>query len=238
MTTSEINWAAYSEHYDLLCESNDAYSEIVDAFIKFCRERQLSNDLRVVDLGAGTGNFTLKMTEYFSEGQIFHVDANEEMNKIANAKYDRIAINKPIIIESEVQSIEFPEKSIDLIVCVNALYAMQPQLLVLRKIYDWLKPGGLFYIIDLGRPMDARDWGLHFLKTAARQRWLLKYIRDSFRAREVIKQNKITTLAQESGRYWTHDTNEFGNTLEGVGFTVETLHSCYRGYADLAICRR
>lgn len=238
MTTTEIDWTAYSEHYDLLCETNDVYTDMVDTFLSYCEEVQIAPDAKIVDLGAGTGNFLLKIGARLPESALFHVDSNREMNALASNKYENTLMRQPTLIEEPVQSVDFPPDSIDLIICVNALYAMNPQSLILQKIYTWLRPGGVFYVVDLGRTMDSTDWGLHFLKTAAKQRTLLKYMRDTLKAREVIKQNRLSTIAQETGRYWTHETEEFGEALKSAGFSIEILEPCYRGYADLAVCRK
>lgn len=237
-TAVEMDWSAYSEHYDLLCETNDSYTHLIQDFISFCKDKGFSRSSVIADVGAGTGNFLMSVANIFDQGALFHIDSNRDMNSIAMRKYDNLSTARPIVIESDCQQVDLPANSVDLIVCINALYAITPQEEVLLKFKDWLKPSGFLYVVDLGRKMDSSDWGAHFLKQAFKERRVFRYINDAIKAREVIRQNNITSLAQESGRYWQHGTIDFGQTLETSGFTVDKLETCYRGYADLAICRK
>jgi len=221
-----------------MCLHNDSYEQNIEEFTKYVSGLNLPPKCRVADIGAGTGNFICQISKVIPYAEFTHVDSNREMNQIALKKYDQYKLPNVRVIEDDIQRLDFPDHEFDLIVCVNALYAMVPQDLVLRKMRDWLKPNGVFYVIDLGREMKTVDWGVHFLRTAYKQRRLLAYLNDAFlRGREVLRQNRLTTIAQNSGRYWMHETASFGEQLLEAGFEIERLEPCYRGYADLAICR-
>ncbi|NCF32999.1 MAG: methyltransferase domain-containing protein, partial [Proteobacteria bacterium] len=60
---------------------------------------------------------------------------------------------------------EIPGHSQDLIICVNALYAMADPQMVLRRIRRLLKPGGKFFLIDFGREMNVTRWSLYLLRS-------------------------------------------------------------------------
>ena len=234
----EINWSAYASQYDLMCHHNSYYDENIDELLRYLDSINFDGKSRIADIGAGTGNFICELAKKYPQASFTHIDANREMNKIALRKYETLKLQNIQVIEEEVQRLDFQDYKFDLVLCINALYAMSPQQLVLSKIRSWVAPTGFLYVLDLGRKMDSTDWGLHFLRKAARERQLLTYLTDTFvRGREVFKQNKMTTVAQDSGRYWTHETKDFGTTLEDSGFKVDVLKTCYRGYADLAICR-
>jgi len=237
-TDSEIDWSKYAQQYDLMCHHNDAYEENLNDLIKFVDSLDLKSTSSIIDIGAGTGNFLCELSARFPHGKLVHLDSNREMNKIALEKYGQLSIPNVQIVEEEVQRADFQQGQFDLAICVNALYAMNPQDLILSKIRSWLADDGYLYVIDLGRKMDSWDWGRHFLRQSFREKRLLEYLRDAVtRGREVLKQNNMTTIAQESGKYWTHDTSQFGQILETAGFRIQRLERCYRGYADLAICR-
>ncbi|NIU07971.1 MAG: methyltransferase domain-containing protein, partial [Phycisphaerae bacterium] len=142
------------------------------------------------------------------------------------------------IIQRSVQTLEFEPESFDLIICVNALYAIHPQRSVLRKVHTWLKPTGKFFVIDFGRKQRTIDWAIYLFRESMKRRRVGTYMKALLESHEIIKQNRRSTRGQMSGRYWTHSTTEFGNVLRDCGFTVDELATCYRGYADLAICRK
>ena len=237
-TEAEIDWGKYAQQYDLMCRHNDAYEENVSALAQFVQTINLNPTCSIVDIGAGTGNFICELSKVLPSANFVHLDANREMNNIALRKYEKQKIGNVQIIEEQVQRADLPVDTFSLAICVNSLYAMNPQELILSKIHQWLAPDGYLYVIDLGRKMDSWDWGRYFLRQAFREKRLLEYLTDAVaRGREVLRQNNMTTIAQDSGRYWTHETSQFGQVLESAGFKIEKLETCYRGYADLAICR-
>ena len=233
----EIDWGAYAVQYDLMCSHNSYYGENIEQLLDYLESIGFDGKSHIADIGAGTGNFITELANKYPDATFTHIDSNREMNKIALQKYDSIGLANVQVIEEDVQRLDFSEGSFDLVLCINALYAMQPQQFVLTKIRKWIAPKGLLYVLDLGRKMDSTDWGLHFLRKATKEGRLISYLTDSLlRGREVFKQNQMTTIAQDSGRYWTHETEDFGTTLAASGYQIELLESCYRGYADLAIC--
>ena len=160
------------------------------------------------------------------------------MNEIALSKYETLNLQNVRVIEEPVQRAEFAAGSFDLVICVNALYAMNPQELILAKLRGWIDPSGFLYVIDLGRRMDSWDWGRHFFKEAYKQKRLLSYLTDAVsRGREVLRQNNMTRIAQETGQYWIHETDEFREALISAGFKIQEIEPCYRGYADRAVCK-
>lgn len=235
----EINWSAYATQYDLMCHHNNSYEENIAGLLNYVSDLDLDKNCRIADIGAGTGNYICELSKILPEARFTHLDSNREMNLIAVNKYEESGIKNICVIEEDIQRVEFQPDQFDLVICVNALYAMNPQELILAKIRDWMASDGILYVIDLGRKMNSIDWGYHFLKKAAKERRLLEYLNDTFiHGREVLKQNRLTTAAQDSGRYWTHGTSGFGEILANSGFEIETLEPCYRGYSDLAICRK
>jgi ubiquinone/menaquinone biosynthesis C-methylase UbiE len=235
----EIDWSAYATQYDLMCHHNNSYEENISELLKYVEKLGLDSNCRIADIGAGTGNYICELSNILPDARFTHLDSNREMNLIAVDKYDSLGVKNICVIEEEIQRVEFEPGQFDLVICVNALYAMNPQEIILAKIRDWIAPTGILYVIDLGRKMDSVDWGYHFLKKATKERRLLAYLNDTFiHGREVLKQNRLTTAAQASGRYWTHETKKFGEILINSGFEIERLEPCYRGYSDLAICRK
>jgi ubiquinone/menaquinone biosynthesis C-methylase UbiE len=234
----EMDWDAYAEHYDVMCELNPSYHHNLQHLTQHVPDWNLSANPRVCDLGAGTGNYIYVLSRLISDASFVHVDFDGRMNELAQKKYLENGVSSVEIIQKNVQTIEFEPESFDLIMCVNALYAIYPQRSVLRKVHTWLKPSGTFFVIDFGRKQRTIDWAVYLFRESMKRKRVGTYMKALIDSREIIKQNRRSTRGQLSGRYWTHSTIEFGNVLKDSGFTVDELTCCYRGYADLAICRK
>jgi hypothetical protein len=109
---------------------------------------------------------------------------------------------------------------------------------VIKKIFSALKPGGHFFTIDLGREMRVFDWSKYVVASIVRARGLVGTIKTFYRARHAVTQNRAIRQAQDHHVYWKHTTSEFRKQLNEAGFQVEDLGLCYRGYCDVAICKK
>lgn len=236
--TDEMDWDAYAEHYDMMCELNPSYQENLHALAKYVANWHLPDDANICDLGAGTGNYICLLRKLLPDASFTHIDFDGKMNELAAKKYKDQGIDSVRIVCEYAQRAEMETASFDLILCVNALYAIAPQHQVLKKVRTWLKDDGRFFVIDFGRKQRTMDWAFYLFRESLKHRRIGTYVKALLQSREVIRQNRRSTKGQITGRYWTHSTSEFGNTLVDCGFEVEELFPCYRGYADLAICRK
>jgi ubiquinone/menaquinone biosynthesis C-methylase UbiE len=233
-----MDWDAYAQHYDVLCELNPAYHENIDRLIARLQQWDLPAHPRVLDLGAGTGNFILAMAKALPSAQFCHADFDSRMLALAERKYAQQGVENVRCIKKAAEELDFSESSFDLVVCVNALYAFPKKDLVLSRIRDWLSPSGKLFLIDFGRKQSTLEWTFYIFRESMKSKQIGKYAKALLESREILKQNRRATKGQESGRYWLHSTEEFGATLESVGFKVDELFECYRGYADFAVCSK
>ena len=235
--TEGIDWDAYATQYDLMAKYNPSYRENIDLLRSAIERWDIPKDATICDLGGGTGNYIAALSKTRPDAEYHHVDFDHVMNEIAREKYAKIGLSKVSVYEEYIQRIDFPEQKFDLVICINALYAVSPQEAILRKISRWLKPNGIFFIIDFGRRNRMIDWSWFVLKNLAKERGLVECAKLLFNSVETIKQNNRGSKNQDDGTYWLHSTQEFGQALTDIGFSVEELRPCYRDYCDLAICR-
>ena len=232
-----IDWESYSTQYDLLARNNPSYQDNIEALRVMLPQWNLPRSASVCDLGAGTGNYICSIAKDIPEASFVHVDADPQMNAVARAKYKREGVKNVSLVTSTIGETEFDNDSFDLIICVNALYAMDSREAVFAKIHSWLKKDGIFFVIDFGRQTNLFDWGRYIFGNMYRKEGIgacLRFVKNGF---ETIRQNRKGSKGQASGNYWLHSTDEFDRTLSEHGFRVELLRTCYRGYCDLAVCR-
>jgi ubiquinone/menaquinone biosynthesis C-methylase UbiE len=233
----EIDWDAYASQYDLLAANNPSYRENIEVLRKVVRELDLSPNAAICDIGAGTGNFICALARDLPDANFIHLDADAGMSEIARAKYNAAAVKHVQIDVLPVADAYYPPACFDLIICVNALYAMSPQQEVLQRMRRWLRPRGTLFIVDFGRRSRVLDWALHILGYVLKEKGVRECLRFIRNSRESLRQNRRGSQGQADGTYWLHSTEQFGEALEQAGFEVEQLRPCYRDYCDLAICR-
>lgn len=235
--SDEIDWDAYASQYDLLATNNPSYLENIEILRSLLKGFSLPEHPAICDLGAGTGNFICALARDIPSARFTHLDADPTMTEVAVQKYQALKLEHVDVHCCPAADAAYPAESFDLIICVNALYAMAPQGEILRKIRSWLKPSGVFFVIDYGRQVNVLDWTIYILRNVAREKGVVaaaKLLKNNI---ENIRQNRRGSHGQADGIYWLHSTEGFGSALEEAGFTVDLLRPCYRGYSDLAVCR-
>jgi ubiquinone/menaquinone biosynthesis C-methylase UbiE len=213
---------------------NPAYRDLIAHFQAFIAER-VSPTARILDVGAGTGNFILSGAQIAPNARWTHLDADDAMNAIASEKYRR-ALLQVDMIQQRGELATFQPASFDIVVSINAMYAMPEPKRLLRKLAGWLAPGGLLYLVDLGRIQNTFDWTQFLVRQNTKRMGLRRTLSVLLNEGKVISsQNRRIAKLQRAGRYWKHSRSELDIALKQAGFTVELLETCYRGYSDRAI---
>ncbi len=233
----EIDWDAYATQYDILATANPSYRENIEILRSLIPDFDLPRDPVICDIGAGTGNFICAIAQDLPSAKFVHLDADETMNQLAREKYQSAQLSNVEIKHCLASDANFAAGTFDLIICVNALYAIRPRDEFLMKARRWLKPNGIFFIIDFGRRFDALSWSLYIIGSVIKQGGLREAVRVVKNGLETLRQNRRGSDGQADGLYWLHSTEEFADELTRAGYTVDQLRTCYRGYCDLAVCR-
>jgi ubiquinone/menaquinone biosynthesis C-methylase UbiE len=170
--------------------------------------------------------------------ELTHLDLDGEMIRIAAEKYKHLGLNVKMM-HKDASKVAFPVASFDCIFSVNALYAMPEPASILRRAFHWLKPGGALFVINLGRVQNTAEWTSFLIRSNVRRLGLIRTLRVLLNEGLVIsRENRKIATAQRAGVYWQHSTEQFGELLRGIGFEVDRLQPVYRGYSDLACCRK
>jgi len=228
----KTDWSAYAAAYDLLLDHNPAYQQLLEEFENVLSEAEAPGV--IYDVGGGTGNYSQIATRRYPESSIHFIEPDRGMRLRAQEKLS--AHDNITYIDRPLQEVEPPVKA-DLVICAHALYSMpdpQDRLVELRNL---LQPGGLLFLIDLGRPLDVADWRSYLFSHLTEELGVLEAIQVFWRGREIAKQNKAIFKAQQDNLYWTHSESEISSAVEEAGFKIEAQKTVYRGYSDLLLCR-
>ena len=233
----EIQWDSYARSYDFLARNNPSYTDNLDMVSALYEKMRLPEGAHVVDLGGGTGNFTARLAEAHPEHHFLHVDASEAMIEHAAAKYRALGVRNVTLKSESALDFNPGSETFDVVICINALYAMVPQTQVLQRVRRMLKPNGWFLVIDFGRPQRVVDWARFLIKSAIRKQGVVGGLIFAAKGLGALIENARGARGQSAGSYWLHSTEEFAEMLAGNGFAIEESGVCYRGYCDWAMCR-
>ena len=226
------DWSAYAGAYDLMCDSNPAYQDLLAAFSEFLRTIETPRD--IVDIGGGTGNFSRLAATAFPGSALTLLEPDPGMLDRARAKLAGAAN-----VTFDTRSLEAVDAAgtADLLICVHALYAMPDQPDRLADMRRLLRPGGRLFLVDLGRELDISDWRAYIFRHLVRRDGVIGALRKLWRGREVASQNRLIREAQQAGRYWTYESGELAEKVRAAGFDIERRETVYRGYSDLLVCK-
>lgn len=135
-----VNWSRYASSYDKLLEPFDDYQQLIDTIVDKVGESAVC-----IDLGAGTGNGTLRLLSRHPNRKVWAVESNEEMIRLLKKKTDayieRLTLLKDDIIR--LGRLRHQKNHFDAAIMINVLYAVKDPQQCLRRVYDILKPGGV-----------------------------------------------------------------------------------------------
>ncbi|MBS1303358.1 class I SAM-dependent methyltransferase [Loktanella sp. SALINAS62] len=228
----KADWSAYAAAYDLLSKHNPEYQKILSDFELFLS--QITSPQVIYDIGGGTGNYTQIAARVCPDSNVCLAEPDPGMIAAARAKlaaFDNIRYENRAL-----EDIDAPGTA-DLIVCVHALYAMTAPEQRLTDLRRLLRPGGVLYLVDLGRLMDVTDWRSYLFSHLKKEHGLAGALRIFWQGREIAKQNTVIRRAQKKGVYWTHSDAEIAAAATAAGLEIIRQDTVYRGYSDLLICR-
>lgn len=235
---SPVDWASYAAVYDLMLDHNPAYHAIVERYRRFVGGLDLAPGSRLVDLGAGTGNFSLAAARLHPQATVVHVDADAAMNARARVKLAAQGLHNVEVRTGDVGALDVPAASVAVVTAVHSLYAMPDPTDLIRRSFTWLAPGGWMFACDPGAPFDVGDWTRYVFRSAWRAHGPAYAVRTFWRARVAVRENRRIARALDQGRYWRHDAAAFRAAFEGAGFAVVAEERAFRDASDLIIVRK
>lgn len=235
MPQKAINWNDYAEVYDLMAEKNPAYQELLRIFEEKIAALSLPDGGMILELGSGTGNFTMIYSRHFHTASLFCVEPDEVMNRKAREKCDRLGLQNITIQQESAEHCHFPADPLSACVMMHALYTFEQPEVMLSKVFHQLQPGGYLIICDIGRPINVREWTIYGIKASLKKDGLFKTIYNLYKIRSGLKFNKQAEQSHRQERYWQHSHEEFCEAITKCGFRLIEHFVTYRGCSDFVI---
>ena len=138
MDKAEKFWDRAAKNSDEKTERYDeAYIKIVDRIKKY-----LSPDKIVLDYGCGTGKITSKIAGDVKN--IYGIDISSGMIRKAKGKAEYLNITNINFLHTTIFDDKLPTGSFDMITAINILHLLEDRGKTVKRIYELLKPGGIF----------------------------------------------------------------------------------------------
>ncbi|MBF0592950.1 MAG: methyltransferase domain-containing protein, partial [Nitrospirae bacterium] len=214
------------------------YNEIITNFKDEISKWDIPKDTTLLDVGAGTGNFSIELAKAFPHNNVIHMDFDENMNKLAKKKSLKENLSNFQTMTSNIEDLNLKHNSLSAITSVHAIYTFSNPKSVLMNLYNWLDKDGYVFLCDPGRVLDIRDWSVYLAKHLIKSYGIIKTIEIFWKGREISKQNRNIREMQLKGKYWVHTHEEFCNSVTEAGFKIVSSYKCFRGVSDVVVARK
>jgi ubiquinone/menaquinone biosynthesis C-methylase UbiE len=229
-----VDWSRYAEVYDLILTYNVAYQDIVADFEAVISRWELAPGQVLLDVGAGTGNFGLRLAERFPQTEVLLLDHDAIMLEQAQCKAKSKGLGNVRFLRGDAARPDelVPLESVSAVVAVHSLYTLTDPLAALRALRSVCQLGARAYFCDLGRVMRLMDWAWYLLRETTARHGPVQAMRTFWHGRIIGRENRRIAAQQRNGLYWLHSADQFKAAIESAGFLVEEERKLFRGYSD------
>jgi len=259
MSAPQVDWDKYAEQYDALTTngSNPAYLELIGLVKEyFQKEVVINKGSLVVDMGGGTGNFSLPLAESYPDSKFIVIDTSERMLKIAEEKAAKKGVKNLLCMVMDVEDVrkirDIYSQPVNHVIMIHCLYATRegnsdkPRR-ILKNICDVLKDhDSRLFISDINRPLRTGNWIPYCLWNAFKSygevgNGVFKRLEKTI---QFFKENDQAKLAnrhidakQREGEYLLCDLEKFVIMIKDAGFRkiYRKADNYYRGRDNLVI---
>lgn len=157
--TAFDNPAMFAKKFD--APERDAWQkpdEVIDSL-------RLSDNAVVVEIGAGTGYFTVRLSDHVKNGRIIALDQAPQMVEFLKKRVEELGLtNVDVRLAKQNGSMRLQEKA-DVILCVDVYHHIEDRSSYFSSVAQNLKRNGTIVIIDL--PVDSPMTTRHAHRTPA-----------------------------------------------------------------------
>ncbi|MDQ3398509.1 MAG: class I SAM-dependent methyltransferase [Deinococcota bacterium] len=107
---------------------------------------------RVLDIGCGAGNYTLKLLKALPQLEVTLIDLSRPMLARAVARVGEAATGKVTAIQGDIRELELGQEQFDIVLAAAVFHHLRDDAewrAVFLKVHEALTPGGSLWVTDL-----------------------------------------------------------------------------------------
>jgi cyclopropane-fatty-acyl-phospholipid synthase len=153
---------------------NDDVSDLATAeesmLAHSCARAELSDGMRVLDLGCGWGSLSLFIAERYPRTQVLAVSNSQSQREFILSRCEQLGLDNVDVVTADVNRFA-PQRRFDRVMSVEMFEHVRNHELLLSRIANWLEPGGKLFVHHFAHRACAypyeteseNDWmGRHF----------------------------------------------------------------------------
>ena len=109
-----------------------------------CERAQLADNQQILELGCGWGSLTLYMASQYPNSHITAVSNSASQHDFIMARAQQANVKNITVITADMNDFE-TNNQFDRVVSIEMFEHMRNYEVLYRRVYDWLKPGGLLF---------------------------------------------------------------------------------------------
>jgi len=145
--------------------------EVFDKRFQIIGALDLKPGMRVADVGAGTGLYTMLFARAVGPtGSVYAVDISKSFVEAIEARAAEYHVDNVVPVVNDQQSTRLPPESVDLVFLADTYHHFEYPKAMLASIHQALMPGGALAIIDFRRiPGVSNPWIMGHVRAGREQ---------------------------------------------------------------------
>jgi len=207
----------------------DDYNQLVELVVSKVGQAQYC-----IDMGAGTGNGTIKLLESNTERQVWTVDSTERMLEYLKAKVNSMCkkgkdyLERLTIVKDDIERMGvfcYSNDFFDAAILINVLYAIDSPKECLQQIYRILKPGGIL-ALSTAHSETVVDKLFCKMKSVLEGKNLFEPLQINFKTARQAHDKMINLIHRDT-------KDDIRQYVEDAGFRIEDWHD--KEYAEAVV---
>lgn len=210
-------------------ETNTTLDESEAAMLELtCERGQLTNGQRILELGCGWGSLSLWMAAHYPGSTVVAVSNSHSQRAYIESQAEKRGLDNLQVVTCDI-NVFTPEGSFDRVVSVEMFEHVRNHRQLLRRITDWLQPGGKLFVHIFSHRKHT-----YLFEAKSANDWMSKYF---FTGGIMPSVELLPTAAEalkEEAR-WQVNGQHYSRTLEAwlqqhdrdAALVEDTFRDCY-----------